>query len=338
MGAVNYSLAGIREDCREGRMPMHHLWGLEALEEAGIDVAVLGSPQYLWLDLVTSITRHRFGDLNREMTLASASRQSRADVVVCAETSFAKGLGLLRRLRILRTPLVGVLHPYAPQQRWVRYCLGGFDHMICLTRQTERDARPWFPNDRLSRAGMGPDIGWPGYQSRDLGRVVSTGRTHRDLRLLADASEQARVPLTLHDPPHLPPSANRADKSKAPYGEVMRDLCEAAVVAIPLSRTDGCFGITELNDALALGKPILMTRNANIDVDIEQIGCGRWVDPGDLSGWTDGLRELMSDPHLRHSMGERGREYAQREWNHRSFGDHLVKVVFSVGERSVSSG
>ena len=38
-------------------------------------------------------------------------------------------------------------------------------------------------------------------------------------------------------------------------------------------------------DCLGIGKPVIMTKNPNIDIDIEKEGIGHWVEPGDVEEW-----------------------------------------------------
>ena len=114
------------------------------------------------------------------------------------------------------------------------------------------------------------------------------------------------------------------------YEHVLGDTCKAAVIAIPLLDPMRLSGLTELNDALALGKPIVMTRTPYIDVDIEAIGCGRWVDPGDVAGWRHALSELWADEALRTEMGAAGRQFAERSWNSDLFGAGVVAAIETV--------
>jgi glycosyltransferase involved in cell wall biosynthesis len=90
-------------------------------------------------------------------------------------------------------------------------------------------------------------------------------------------------------------------------------------VAIPYRATDVMLGLTELNDALALAKPVVMTRSPHIDVDIEAVGCGIWVDPGDLGGWRRALTRLREHPDEAQAMGAAGRRFAQESWNAQTF-------------------
>ena len=87
-------------------------------------------------------------------------------------------------------------------------------------------------------------------------------------------------------------------------------------------------GLTELNDALALSKPVVMTRSPTaLDVDIEAIGCGFWVDVGDVDGWRGALSLLMSDAALRTRMGAAGRRFAEQGWNQQSYGSRVVEII-----------
>ena len=135
----------------------------------------------------------------------------------------------------------------------------------------------------------------------------------------------------MHMPVEMATHDLLVERIDAPYWQVLADTNAAAIIAIPLLKPNGCTGLTELSDALALGKPILMTRNPYIDADIEAIGCGRWIPVGDLGAWTTAISELMADPELRRSMGARGRALAEESWNYEMFGTALTTAVTRVG-------
>ena len=46
------------------------------------------------------------------------------------------------------------------------------------------------------------------------------------------------------------------------------------VIAIPLEKQETLAGLTSLLDCLGFGKPVIMTRNPCIDIDIEKEGIG----------------------------------------------------------------
>jgi glycosyltransferase involved in cell wall biosynthesis len=115
-----------------------------------------------------------------------------------------------------------------------------------------------------------------------------------------------------------------------PYLDMMEEMARASVVAIALLPGGQLAGLSELNDALALGKPIVMTRTPHIDLDLERIGCGHVIEPGDVEGWRSTLVRLHGDPELRREMGRRGREFAEREWNTAISGRQFVEGFTSL--------
>jgi hypothetical protein len=307
--AQNYSLRDIDDRCTMGEYPRHHLWGADALREAGHDVVTLGSPAMGALHRLTQLTRSRFGNLSRQWLLRQTAALHDADVIVCAEVRFARSVSLLRRLKTVRTPLVGVVHPYEARGRLDRWAFRGFDQLLTLSsKAAQRMDVPSVVTE------WGPDLSFAGYQPIRGDKVVTAGRTHRDAAMLASAAAAAKVPLVAHS-------------GSTPFKQLLADLCSSIAVAIPLIRTDGCFGITELNDALASGKPVLMTRNTYIDIDLEGVGCGRWIERGDADGWRTALERLKAEPDEAEAMGARGRAFAEKSWNYARFGRSLVASV-----------
>jgi glycosyltransferase involved in cell wall biosynthesis len=88
-----------------------------------------------------------------------------------------------------------------------------------------------------------------------------------------------------------------------------------------------------VNDALAMGKPVIMTANPYIDVDLEAIGCGRTVGIGDAVGWETALSDMLQDVEGRVLMGARARAFAESEWNYELFSAALVEAVGQVGRQ-----
>jgi glycosyltransferase involved in cell wall biosynthesis len=195
-------------------------------------------------------------------------------------------------------------------------------------------------NTRL--VAWGPELSSPLYAretSEDLG-VVSAGKSGRDLKTLAVALRVTAQLAVIYDterqlaeaPEHVRivrGGGEGADPdAPATYlpARVLADMARASVVAIPARVTTGLIGLTEVNDALALAKPIVMTRVPSFPFDIEEVGCGLLVAPGDVEGWVRALRQL-SDPGLRREMGQQGRRFAEREWNYTRFCDVVVETV-----------
>lgn len=324
---MNYPADEARRLWAEGRYPGSHLWGGASLEAAGHVVRYVGLGRHGRAR--TQAGARLQSVLGRRVPQLSAAT-SGADVVLAGDPSTFAALALLRRAGLLRRPVVAVVHPSASTSAVMARVLRSYDVVVCLSRETHRVLVGVLGRDpaRTLLAPYGPDLSWVGYQPRPGLRVVSSGKTHRDEQVLLHALRATGLAARVHTRDHV--GTTQLEQVEhvglASYPVVLGDLQTARIVAIPLLRTDGTFGITELNDALALGKPVIMTRNPHIDLDVEKVGCGRLVAPGDVAAWVAALREL-DDPQLSHEMGQRGRAFAEKSWNADLFGEVVLRAV-----------
>jgi glycosyltransferase involved in cell wall biosynthesis len=278
------------------------------------------------------------GDIAQELWLA---RRAEPDwICLAGEPSHVAALALARSLgrKLWGHPIVAVMHHPASTRRWDRQVVLGLDQMVCLSsavRDQLIERHGVRPGSVVS-APWGPDLDFPGYFPSGAEGLVSVGKTNRDVRTLLRALDGLGIPARVHSreparPPTagvkiITPPAHRPD-GQFDYAEVLAELQSAAIVAIPLSKTNFLSGLSELNDAMALSKPILMTRTPFIDVDIEEVGCGLWIDHGDVEGWRAAISLLRDDPELGSEMGRRGRSFAERSWNSRLFGEAVLSAL-----------
>lgn len=329
----NYPMDVARRLAAERRYPRQHLYGSHVLAAAGVDVEFAPFSYDAPLYRLSARARWKLGDLYQE----AAVLRRRGAVTYAGEPHAVAGLSRLRRLGLWRHPIVAVVHQEVPRGSGL---LAGVDVAVCLSKRVR---------DGLVAAGReavwapwGPDLDLPAYTPTGADYVVSTGKSLRDLPTLLAALDGLDVPAKVYalEPvtvPVAPPveivTTDRhedhggGDAPQFAFERVVEDVRGASVVAIPLSRTDRLSGLTELCDALALAKPVVMTRTPYVDVDLDAIGCGIWVDPGDVRGWRDALRSLAADPVAAAEMGARGRAYAEREWNADAFGEVVLDVV-----------
>jgi glycosyltransferase involved in cell wall biosynthesis len=110
------------------------------------------------------------------------------------------------------------------------------------------------------------------------------------------------------------------------YPELCSFMRSHAAIAIPLSAQSSLAGVTSLMDALGLGRAVLMSRNAHIDVDIETEGIGFLLEPGDVPGWADRLNWVKANPVEVAEMGARARSLAERRLNSAAFAHRLADI------------
>ena len=197
--------------------------------------------------------------------------------------------------------------------------------------------------------GWGADLAFPGFApngpvKRDA-TVVATGKTGRDMRTLIEALRATRLPgriygdrKELQSTGHIPANVeilpavdiNRSSSGPLSYEHTLADLRSAAIVAIPLADPHPLHGLTEVVDALACGRPMILTRARYFDFDIEEIGCGWWVERGDVDGWSDRLSAAIADRDRLDEMGRAGRAWAGERLNAQLFGEGVRRVLLDV--------
>lgn len=359
----NYPMRVAEQAVADGVYPAHHLWGIDALRRSGRKVEIVEAGGLLaglfdrWGRL------NRLGNLPRQLAVLRHRRSG--SVVYAANEGDLRLICLARRAGVFRQPIVVLFHhmPGLSARAW----LGGADVALCLSKAVASRIRDKMgvPPARVIHAAMGADLDFPGYVLHTRGTnshaepgwgsrplVVSAGKSNRDTSTLLAAIRRVDVPAIVYVP-----QANRdglatargrggstslrvvpvTTKTQLPYMTVLRDMRRASIVAIPLATSDGGLaGLSELLDAMALAKPVVMTRNPLIDIDVESIGCGLWVDPGDVHGWVRALERLRDDEEERRRMGQKGRSAVETDFNYGSFCRVVRDDVFAPIERQLA--
>lgn len=263
----NYDIRDAFERVDAGDLPSQHLWGAwESRERLSWQV-----PPRNWV-----APRGRLGALRRRLLPFTGDlaqqwhvlrRARRGDVVYAADQQSAALLAALRRLRLLRVPVIVMVHN-GPRSAWTRWWMRGADALLALG--TEIGARhelalrapvqvmPWGPGlDSPVYAVDEPVDGTP----LD---VVAAGKTNRDYGSLIDAIGRARLRAVIAGPDGVDHYADGSFVRRTPaagYPELVAAMRRARWVAIPLEDPSRLSGLTEAADALALGVPMVVTRS-----------------------------------------------------------------------------
>jgi glycosyltransferase involved in cell wall biosynthesis len=75
--------------------------------------------------------------------------------------------------------------------------------------------------------------------------------------------------------------------------------------------------MTNLIEALAMGRPVIVTRTGAIpaELDVEQAGCGVHVEPSDPHALVRAIDRIATDPRAAAEMGANGRRLCERRYN-----------------------
>lgn len=321
----------ILREWQRGAFPAHFLYGATHLAEYGIDVA--------W---------HKYHRYPRrwQQTLHTAWHvlTCRSHIDAIYATTF-RGLELiifLRALGLYRHPVCVWHHqPVTKAKSKARELVArlfyrGIDRMFLFSDKLIADslrsckARP----ERMSVARWGADLRYydsllAGSQNAPRQGFISTGKEQRDMPTLVKAFNQTRARLDIYvcrayggtDYERLFQSMEVRDNTSVHYitGLAHREMSllvnASACVVICCKQTNYTVGLTTVVEALALGLPLICSRNPQMPVDIEQVGCGIAVDYYDEQGWERAVRWMSEHPDEAAAMGRRGRQWAERHLN-----------------------
>ena len=111
--------------------------------------------------------------------------------------------------------------------------------------------------------------------------------------------------------------------------KLLRDeYFNSIAVCIPIDYVnDVPNGATVLVEALAMGKPILITRmNTNL-IDVEKEGCGFMVNRKDPQDWAEKLTFLQNNPHVVKKMSENALHLAKTRFNSKLFAETIYSQM-----------
>ena len=285
--------------------------------------------------------------------LASLRRANRADVVFSTVDTVGIPALLLRRAGALRPPLVyaaiGLPERLerlrsARMRRLYASALASCEAVIAYSEHEVEVLREWVERHgaraRVEFVPFGVDVESLRPGSVEPGDdVVSVGADpHRDFALLVGVAKRLpetsfRIVTTAEHAralPLLPP--NVAIETDLPFDEMRARLAAARVVALPVRENSYSGATTVLLQALALGKPVVVTRTRAIASGyglVDGESC-RLVAPGDEDAFERAVMELLDDDELARTLGAAGRVTVERELGRERWVDRTEELLLAA--------
>jgi glycosyltransferase involved in cell wall biosynthesis len=347
----------IVREWKEGVFPSHFLYGAIQLKDYGIDV-VWHHQKHTYKRLRDMIVA----------TWKVLSCRKPYDILYATHTLGIEPVILLRALRLYRHPIVVWHHqPIVKAKNPLREALErlfyqGIDHMIFFSRKLMQDSLLSDKADpkRMSMVHWGADLDYydgllqslrqalsqDGDEKRAPSLVeakveaafISTGKELRDFETLIKAFHETGLPLVLYAEKKRKAyfeTLHPAKNIELHYGdrpiphEIAQEVAKSRCVCICCQKSNYTVGLTTVVEALALGLPILCTRNPQMPMDIEAEGCGFWLEPGDVEGWKEKLRYIAHHTEEAKTMGRRGRALAEQLYNVRQCGKEVANILMN---------
>jgi hypothetical protein len=352
----NYSLEYVWEQVRRGEKPNHHLYGINYFHLRGYEVKLIpfkNLPFFQFVDksLGKLPSLVPLGCLDQQW--ACLKRLAQADLIYAPCQTQTHLLTYFRALGLIKVPIVCVAHH--PLDRggrldkfrapFFKLQIQGTDAFPSLSAKVSEQILQLSDTSCQSEIlSWGPD---PGYypQTSELGTgIVAAGRTGRDFSTFGKAASLTEVPtkiICLQSDFRKEFQAFRgnvkvivqSDEQHMMYPELLEIYAKARVIAIPLSGGNSLSGLTSLMDALGMGKPVIMTKQPFIDLDIEVEEIGIWVNVGDVDGWRKAIQFFEDNPEQAIVMGKRARKIADTYMNSLSFSNAVMDIFDKVLKR-----
>ena len=348
-------LEGRESEISKGLYPSSHLWGIDGLQKAGWKIEHVKTKDNSLLckiaRKISDCTRGRFSDINAEFKVLRLLK--RTDIIYDVSGTLLF-LPLLRSLRIIKTKIVVWIFRL-PQKapfwkfrnlNYSRLVMKGCDGILCLTKRAESYYSKKFPQSLVKNIDWGTDLELfkPMSDAIEGEYFFSVGKIERDYKTLIEAFSRIKYSCKIiaqekhfeeMDIPKyvefIKGSTNPPDAAIS-YPELQEYYAKAKAVLIPLAADDpdDTCGYTNLLEAMAMGKPVIMTRSGALDIDVEALGIGIYVKPYDVEGWVHALKSILEDPQRAFQMGQRARKLAEEYYNVDRFGKDLCKYFKGV--------
>lgn len=338
-------IQNILSEWRKGKWMGHLLYGATHFKEMGIDVE--------WHRFIPQGSRFRKMMITTWRVLRLGKN---IDAVFATHYQGIELLVFLRAVRLFRKPIVLWMHQpirrsNSPIRRLItRLFYRGADEMLFFSQKIIDDS---------SKADMtSPRKFHLGYWGADLDfycrlaatkpqrkGFISSGKEMRDMPTLFNAFAQTDYKLDAY----LPSNGGGVNyirqlkdtkatgnidihlDSLLTYPQIASEVNKHACVCVCCQDTNYTVGLTTVVEAMALGIPILSSRNPQFPFDIDKEGIGITIPYYDVDGWVRAINYIGSHPDEANEMGRRGRLLAEKVYNDH----HCAEVVASLLKRNV---
>jgi glycosyltransferase involved in cell wall biosynthesis len=274
-------------------------------------------------------------------SVLAASRCSRHNIVLSASEKIAIPLAAFLSVTRQKIPHVVIAHKLSSglKARFLRIWQlhKTFSHMICVCRaQVDYaihqlgvpESRVDFVHDKVDHRFFRPlDVRTEDY-------ILAVGREQRDYTTLVQAISGTGLRLVVVASSPWSTSQIRMDDngevavlSHIPYRE-LRDLyARARLVAVPLFSVDYAAGINGVLEAMAMARPLIVSRTSGITDYVVDNETGVYVSPGDAAELRDAVLSLWGRTKERNRLGANARRAIEERMNLDVYVDRVVQIV-----------
>jgi glycosyltransferase involved in cell wall biosynthesis len=166
-------------------------------------------------------------------------------------------------------------------------------------------------------------IGSGGLESRDY-RTLAAATSDMDLDVKICAASPNATVLKRTFPDVIP-----ANMSSSYYDLVgLRQLYwDSDIVVVTLYENTQEAGFTTMLEAMACGRPVIMTRKPGAIDEMIEAGCLTGVNVGDVEGLKKAIKDLLGNPEKAAIQAQRGYDFVVKHYNSQLYIDDVVDLM-----------
>lgn len=351
----NYSVSSVKTEIKNRNKPSHHLFGLIELELMGYEIVSYELNKHSVLSKIGNFfAKIPFCNVGDWSVQLRAIRNAKCfDLILALSQDVTGILGILSYFNLLNVPVVAIYHHPILKGRLsllrtytMKAMINGHSRIITLSQAVALQLTLLSSQKKITPVLWGPNVDYyTSFLNKSIQTIkrdiVSMGRTGRDFQTLIDAFENTIFVLeiychiTIKSSLRIPNAQNirvygLPNKESLSYKEIIPIVESSRIVAIPLYSDDSLCGLTELTDAIAIGKPVLITKNKYIDIDPEINQFGFWINCMDPIDWKKKASLLLKEEGLQKQYGSNAKEFALQKANINQFAAEVNKFLLEI--------
>lgn len=346
----DYPLDKYYENWRKGLTPSQQLWGKVELDRLNnFEVVMLPHEKYPFLNKIGNLINITHLDQQVRVLL----QLDEIDVIYAPfAAANTKLLLMLKLIGIIKVPIIAVIHyPLLGSNsksnivRSIgRNFVKGFDRLIFISHKIKEDNVKTFslPSDSNGERFVHMDWGAEASFYKDINVLpntgkeayaISVGQTDRDFDTLIEAFKKVDFKLRIYSKPGYVPKVKDIPANVeiftngVTYKELLGIYNNSRMILICFKMTQqSTLGMTSLLDAMAMGKPVIITDNDYLDVNADIDKIGYTVGEEDVNGWVEKINLLLNDSPSCIEFGKNALKLHKEKYNMDLFGQNLNYV------------
>nr|WP_320038345.1 glycosyltransferase [uncultured Bacteroides sp.] len=331
---LGYGLKTIYSFYQQGNYPSQLLYGMVEIQKKGIEV------EY------ASLSKKR--GIKGIIENTKLVQKSKCDIIFFPYiySNPILGIAILKLLRICKIPILGVSHSNVNNKK--KYSISYFFNKIAYQsfskiffhsplNMEESIKSQIISPDRTELLHWGADLSFylKNINETNTNNIffISTGKENRDFKTLLESFSKTNLNLEVYtnitnytqDYSYLLDYKQKSqnilislvENSKQSTQNLARRVADSFCVLIPLNKDscNYCVGHTSIVEALALGKPIIVSTNDYHPIDVEKENVGIKVKSSDPAEWIKAITYIYEHKEEAKLMGENGKKLAREKYN-----------------------